>query len=539
MNHHREVPYRLLRCDSSLSVGDPDAGNLLVQGDNLLALKALLPYYAGKVKCIYIDPPYNTGNENWVYNDAVNSPEIRTWLQKAVGREGEDLTRHDKWLCMMYTRLQLLKEFLTYDGIFFVSIDNNEVHNLRLLLDEVFGVKNFLSCIANVNNPKGRSDDKHIPTAHEYVLVYKNNNAPILYGWKPEAKVLKRYNKIDNKGKRYREIDLRKTGDEDRKEDREDMFYYFYYNKKTSDFFPVKEKRKLKDYIEIVPLKEDGSLGRWRWGIETAHKQKDALLPKVMPFRKVWSVFEKDYLDENERVKPTSAWTKKDFNSERGTEQFLELGFNKEDFPKPKPTGLLSHILEFATSKSDIILDSFAGSGTTGHAVFQLNKADGGNRQFILVEMDENIARNITAQRIKRVIKGYETQPALGGGFKYCTLAEPLFDEKGNIHEKVTFPDLAAHVFFTETGQPIPKRATEKTPLLGLYNGTAVYLLYNGVLGDKQPNDGNVLTNDVLRNLPSHDGAKVIYGTACRLSPQRLKRENIIFRQTPYEIRTR
>jgi hypothetical protein len=171
--------------------------------------------------------------------------------------------------------------------------------------------------------------------------------------------------------------------------------------------------------------------------------------------------------------------------------------------------------------------------------MLKLNKQDTGNRQFILVEMDEKICLDVTAKRVSLAISGYGDNAGLGGGYRYCTLAEPLFDEKGNIHEKVTFTDLAAHVFFTETGQPIPKRVTGKTPLLGVYNGTAIYLLYNGVLGDKQPSSGNVLTGEVLSNLPPHNGVKVVYGTACRLSPQRLKRENVIFRQTPYEIRTR
>ncbi len=568
-NHHRQVPFHLLKEVPELSVGDPGSGNLLVEGDNLLALKALLPYYAGQVKCIYIDPPYNTGNEKWVYNDNVNSPEMLEWLGKAVGKEAEDLSRHDKWLCMMYTRLQLLRTFLTEDGIVFVSIDNNEVHHLRVLFDDVFGTRNFVSCIANINNPKGRSDDKHIPTAHEYILVYKKSSDPALYGWKPEEKILKRYNKMDTDGKPYREIDLRKTGDEDRKEDREDMFYYFYFNKKTADLIVAKEKKTLRDYIEIVPLKEDGSLGRWRWGIETATNNKGVLLPKLMPVRKVWTVFEKDYLDKDERVKPTSAWTKKQFNSERGTEQFLELGFSKEEFPKPKPTGLVKHILEFATNKSDLILDSFAGSGTTAQAVMQLNKEDGGNRRCILVEMDSNICRNVTAERLRRISQGYkntkgEDVAGLGGGFRFATLGEPLFDERGNIRKTVKFPDLARHVYFTETGEPLPNDSLRKTtqnkwitafagmtaggkpgisekaysPLIGICNGIAVYLLYNGILKDKTPDGGNVLTTAVLSHLPKHDGPKVIYGTACRIGPERLRRENITFKQLPYKIKT-
>ena len=189
-----------------------------------------------------------------------------------------------------------------------------------------------------------------------------------------------------------------------------------------------------------------------------------------------------------------------------------------------------------------MILDSFAGSGTTGHAVMQLNKEDGGNRRFILVEMDENICRNVTAERLKRVCNGYtkpngERVEGLGGGFRYCELGEPLFAADGSIRKEVSFSDLARHVFFTETGEPLPSDVTGKSPLLGISKGTAVYLLYNGILGDKTPRGGNVLTSEVLSMLPPNDGLRVVYGTACRLSPNRLKREGIVFRQIPYEIR--
>src|SRR5436190_2185744 len=164
VNHHRQVPYRLVHCDKSKSIGDPDAGNLLVHGDNLEALKALLPYYAGKVKCIYIDPPYNTGNENWIYNDNVNSPEIRAWLEKTVGKEGEDLSRHDKWLCMMYPRVALLREFLTEDGAILVSIDDNEVHRLRLMMSEIFGSQNEIATVVWEKGKKG--DAKFFSVTH-------------------------------------------------------------------------------------------------------------------------------------------------------------------------------------------------------------------------------------------------------------------------------------------------------------------------------------------------------------------------------------
>ncbi len=213
-------------------------------------------------------------------------------------------------------------------------------------------------------------------------------------------------------------------------------------------------------------------------------------------------------------------------------------------FITPKPVRLIKRILEIASDKDSLVLDSFVGSGTTGHAVMQLNKEDGGNRQFILVEMDENICRNVTAERLKRVCSGY-TKPSgeqiegLGGGFRYCELGEPLFAADGSIRKEVRFPDLARHVFFTETGEPLPSDVTEKSPLIGVSKGTSVYLLYNGILGDRTPRGGNVLTSEVLKDLPPGDGARIVYGTACRLSPNRLKREGVIFRQIPYEIRVR
>lgn len=177
LNHHKEAPFHLLKCDPDLSVGEPESGNLLVQGDNLLALKALLPYYAGQVKCIYIDPPYNTGNEKWVYNDNVNSPEIKEWLGNVVGRESDDLSRHDKWLCMMYPRLRLLKKMLSRDGLFAVSIDDNEVSFLGVLLDEIFGAKNRLACAPWLAEPSGGKEKTGLRGGHEYLLIYHNGDS--------------------------------------------------------------------------------------------------------------------------------------------------------------------------------------------------------------------------------------------------------------------------------------------------------------------------------------------------------------------------
>ncbi|MFM6136848.1 MAG: site-specific DNA-methyltransferase, partial [Sphaerospermopsis kisseleviana] len=309
-------------------------------------------------------------------------------------------------------RLFLARQLLRDDGVIFVSIDDHEVHNLRLLMNEIFGEENLLGNIANINNPKGRSDDKFIATAHEYLLVYaKNKNYTYWNGFEPDEKVLVRYNKEDEKGK-FREIDLRKTGDEDLKEDRPEMFYYFYYNSDNEDIIITKEKQDLENYHEIIPVREDGKLGRWRWGFDTAKDNFIKLKCRYMPNRKIWGIFEKDYLDDRSLLKPPSAWTYTNVNSERGTEQFTSLGFEKEIFSKPKPIGLIHRALTLATSQNDLVLDFFAGSATTAQAVLDLNHEDGGNRKFILVQLPEKTGNpdyptiaDISKERTRRSIQ--------------------------------------------------------------------------------------------------------------------------------------
>ncbi|MDO8631681.1 MAG: site-specific DNA-methyltransferase, partial [Phycisphaerales bacterium] len=273
----------------------------------------------------------------------------------------------------------------------------------------------------------------------------------------------------------------------------------------------------------------------------------------------------KTFLSESEGNSAWTWWANDEVgHTQEAKKEIVAILGEDQLFDTPKPVRLVRRILEIATDRDSLVLDSFAGSGTTGHAVLDMNKADGGSRRFILVEMDEDICRSVTAQRLSRVIEGRPSNnregpdtviPALGSGFRFCTLGEPLFDEAGNIGESVKFCDLAAHVFFTETGSPLPKRPRRingshdphpssplkkgegYSPLLGVHDGTAIYLLFNGVMGDRRANGGNVLTTEVLRKLPGHDGPKVIYGEGCRLGKARLKREGIVFRQVPYEIK--
>lgn len=537
INHHQDVPYRLLEHKYGFDNGEQSdrettSGNKIVHGDNLEALKSLLPEYEGKIKCIYIDPPYNTGNESWVYNDNVNHPKIKKWLGQVVGKEGEDLSRHDKWLCMMYPRLKLLHKLLADDGAIFISIDDNEQANLKLLCDEIFGPGNFLACISNVSNPKGRSDGKFIASAHEYVIAYKKA-IPEVYGWDPDEKITRRYNKKDANGK-YREIDLRKTGDNDLREDRPNLFYFFYFNPKSNHLYCTRREEVKDGYIKIIPKRKDGLEGNWRWGIESAEANIDKLIARVMPTRNEYSVFEKDYLTDKKKVTPTSAWTKKEFNSERGSEIFIKLGFSKSDFPRPKPCGLLEHIIKYITKDNDIILDSFAGSGTTAHAVLNLNKEDGGNRKFILVEMEE-YSDSITAERVRRVINGYgEGKSAVegtGGAFDYYDLGEPLFKDRHRLNESVPFVKLKDYIYYTETGLAITKSEDDDSPYFLGVNQNCAYYLYH------KPGETTTLDYDFLATVKVKAEQYIIYAGSCLLPLDFLKENNIIFKKVPRDIR--
>ncbi|MBE0540546.1 MAG: site-specific DNA-methyltransferase [Verrucomicrobia bacterium] len=565
VNHHHQVPFHLLKDVPELACGQPGDGNLIVQGDNLVALKALLPYYAGQVKCIYIDPPYNTGDESWVYNDNVNSPVISEWLGKTVGKEGEDLSRHDKWLCMLYPRLALLRLFLRRDGVIFVSMDETEAGYLRLLMDDIFGRENALGSLVWKRRSSSAMRGTPLSVDHEYVFCYACEVGQArLYGLE---KGLESYPNEDERG-RFASTDLTVGMGRDARPNQ----FYPITNPRTGRVYQPNPERVWRFYPET--MQEVIAKGLIIW-------------PDDFPERRMERPRYRTYFDPNtEKPKPVSSWIETPTAAANASSEAVEWdvtilssGMNQEggkvlqqilgtkSFAYPKPVSLVTSLVQAATRSGDLILDSFGGSGTTGHAVLNSNKADGGNRRFILVEMESKIARDITAERVKRVAQGYtnakgEQVEGLGGGFRFCELGEPLFDERGQIKPSVRFADLARHVYFTETGEPLPDLVGDDvrslssnpsgkeslrlltsfptknwSPLLGVCRGVGIYLLFNGILGDKSANGGNILTRSVLAQLPKFDGQKVIYCAGCLLGKDRLQAERIIVRQTPYEIK--
>jgi adenine-specific DNA-methyltransferase len=537
VKHHNDVPYRLLEPVPALSLpsptgkeaeGEPDIdpyqGNLIVQGDNLQALKALLPHYGGKVKCIYIDPPYNTGNEGWAYNDNVNSPEIRRWLGEVVGKEGDTLDRHDRWLCMMYPRLMLLRQFLRDDGAIFVSIDDNEVASLRLLMDEIFGSGNF---IANFiwEKRKNRENRKAISIRHDHVIAYAKRLESTTKNFKPlpmNTDALSRYNNRED--------------DDPRGPWKSDPATAQAGHGTKSQFYTLTSPNGKKHeppsgrcwvYTEVV-MNEAIADNRIWFG------KSGNNVPRI-----------KTFLNEKNRglTPETILFAKDASTNEEAKNNLKEIFSGQSLFETPKPIELIQQFLRMCTANDDIVIDSFAGSGASAHAVLKQNAEDGGNRRFILVEMDEGIARNVTSERVRRVAQGYtnakdQAVEGLGGSFHFCRLGQQLFDARGHIDPNVRFGDLARFVWFQETGQPLSAPGRKGwSPLLGVHRGRAVYLLYNGVLKDRAIDGGNVLTSPLLAELPAHDGPRVVYGARCVIGADRLRRLDITFKQLPYDLR--
>ena len=450
-------------------------------------------------------------------------------LGKTVGKEGETLDRHDRWLCMMYPRLALLKQFLQDDGAIFVSIDDNEVQALRYVMDEIFGTNNFVINLIwqKMDSPSSNAFNRPFSNYHDHTIVYVRNARKAVFNQLSKPDILKAFPEIDELDRRIRLRQLRKNGKSARRQDRPTMWY------------PITAP----DGTKIMPIHPDeGWEGRWTVSEDTFKRLNTSgeIRWKKRPYG--WMAYTVEFAPENP-ITPTPSILSDVGQNRQAKAQLNEILGTAHGFDTPKPIGLVERIIQIATRPNDIVLDSFSGSGTTAHAVLKQNAEDGGNRRFILVEMEPHIARNVTAERVRRVAEGYtnakgEPVTGLGGGFRYCELGEPLFDENGKIRDSVSFADLARHVYFTETGEPLLSDSVPDTPLIGMHHGISIYLLYNGILGDQSTSGGNVLTRAVLAQLPPFDGPKIIYCAGCLIGSDRLQAERILYiRQTPYEIK--
>lgn len=577
INHHHDVPFRVLEHQYGFRADNPDdksethSGNKIIHGDNLEALKALLPEYEGKIDCIYIDPPYNTGEEKWIYNDNVNDPHIKKWLGNVVGVENEDFSRHDKWLCMMYPRLTMLKALLKKDGVIFISIDDNEFSNLRILCDSIFGKNNFVATFV-WQKRYSRENREAIGDVHEYVLLYAMDK------------------------KKFKEI---------------------------RNLIPMNPRQ-----AKVYKNPNNDPKGRWRpvpMTAQAGHATKDQFYPIVAPGGKVhyppegrcWAVAESTYkklLDEGRiyfgangnsqpniirylsEVEGVVPWTwlphEEVGNTDIAKKEIYSILGKDIDFDTPKPTSLIQRLLQIATKEDSLILDSFAGSGSTGHAVLKLNKEDNGNRKFILIELMD-YANTITAKRVKHAINGYsykgeikediyskkltpknilqaetllaeaqqmielnqdnyeeigkpkiednclkvigtkiytDQMEGLGGAFDYYELGAPLFNDDETLNEEVGEKRIREYIYYTETREHLTREQDEAYPyLLDYHNDTGYFFYY-------KRGELTTLSHDTLSIVPEKANHYVIYADICTISKEQLAKLNISFKKIPRDI---
>lgn len=488
-----KTPYRLLQPVQNLSYGEQDAPNMLIQGDNLEALKALLPYYGGQVKCIFIDPPYNT---------------------KSAFEHYDDNLEHAQWLSMMYPRMVLLRELLAEDGSIWVTLDDNEAHYFKVMCDEIFGRSNFLANVVWQSKDTPGNNATGIAETHNHLLVYRKSPQFTPNLLERDEKQRAYYSNPD-KDKRGDWLAAPLTRAEHRDRD-----YYALTNPMGRQVMPPKGSSWRRPPEKLQQLLADNRV--W-WG-----KSGDAEFP-----------MEKKFLKEAKAGVVSKTWWPYEFagSTRNASSEIKALFEGRKVFDTPKPEKLIYRVLEMATKEGDLVLDTFLGSGTTTAVAHKMR------RQWIGVEVGEH-AKEISYPRMQKVIDGEQGGISTsvewdgGGGFQFYKLGPKVFDDRGRINPDIKFEHLAVHVWFAETGSARSTRAM-KSPLLGVHNGTAYYLLYNGILGDETLSGGNMLTLKVLGGLPSHAGPKVIFGAGTNLTKDRLRSLGITFKQTPYDIRAR
>lgn len=568
VNHHLEVPYRVLERKYSFDENgqtetDNGSENMIIHGDNLEALKSLLPQYEGRVKCIYIDPPYNTGNEGWVYNDNVNDPHIKEWLHKTVGKEGEDLSRHDKWLCMMYPRLKLLQKLLAEDGVIFISIDDTEYANLKLICDEIFGSNCFVSNISWQRTYSTRNDSKGIVNEVEHIVVYSKQP-----GWNPNklprtAEMDDRYKNPDNDVKPWKSSDAFAPDSVAH----QGMVYGVQHPITGKIIYPPNGRHWSFGQEQVLEIMrgwasyelqdiDDAEIRAVLCGVDKEQVRKDvkAIMLSV-PLEQAahhaeevykrghWPIYcfsnngrggirRKTYLESVGGKLPTNFWPFSETgHTDEAKKEMLAIFDGKATFDTPKPHRLIEFVLKVAGSKDSLILDSFAGSGTTAHSVLNMNKADGGHRKFILVEMGD-YADSITAERVKRVIHGYgEGKNAVegtGGNFSFYELGEPLMN--GDVlNENVGVDKIREYVYFTDTKTQLPDAHPDEPYFMGVHVNSAYYFYY-----EKQ--SVTTLNRQFLHTVKTKADAYVIYADLCTLGEAELEKYHITFKKIPRDI---
>ena len=576
-NHHLTVPFRPLEMHADKGIGDARLdGNLIVHGDNLHALKALLPMYAGKVDCIFIDPPYNTGNEGWAYNDNVNSPMIREWLSaNPIGLE--DGLRHDKWLCMMWPRLKLLHELLAEDGSFWMTLDDNEFHNARSVLDEIFGAQNFVATISWQNKVSPANDARFFSDDYDFLICYaKNKENFSVTGLERGDDQQVYFSNPDNdtRGPWNSATYTCNKSDIERP-----SLYYPIINPHTGE--EVWPSKSAVWRFSREKHEELASDGRLYWGVNG-----NAERPRL-----------KLYLSEAGDITPRTVWAYKEVGHTQGAMMALTAIMGAGAFPTPKPVELIGRIIRIAANDPEaLILDSFAGSGTTAHAVLTANARDGGNRRFIMVE-GESYADTLTAERMRRVINGYsftgtqreellrepltfsklrnantllekvqgietldgpkydriaktvrdgalivtgerdvaEVTSGLGGSFTYCTLGEPI--EMDAILSGEALPDTAAMaglLWHTATATPLAPDAVTEAPeigegvaRLGTFAGRTYWLFYRPDLNWLKSAEAALSLSKARAIAATGPGNHLVFAPAKFVSRELLTRERI------------
>jgi adenine-specific DNA-methyltransferase len=534
INHHMDVPFKVLEHSYGFDNGtqseqETKSGNKIIHGDNLEALKSLLPEYEGKIKCIYIDPPYNTGNEGWRYNDSVNDPKIKKWLGETVGKEGDDLTRHDKWLCMMYPRLKLLYKLLSRDGLIFISIDDNEYQNLKYICDEIFGRMNFITNFTWRTD--GNFDNQaKIKINHEYILCYsKDSNLfehpkvvdPNIPDGSKLFKTEIRNTVVKNGPKNpISEIKLPIgfPSDIENGEIKQRINAWPHY--KTDAIikdFKLTNEVVVESGWSAKGILEEFIKGGFKPVKDSKGQDTTFIISKAGAIENIKSRAEASHVVSSL------------FNMGSTQNMSSELKKMGVDFDYPKSLTLIQHLISIVNGEKFIVLDSFAGSGTTAHAVLNLNKKDGRDRKFIIIEMMDYV-ENITSARVKHVIKGYSDMKGTGGRFDFYELGPPMFLEDGNLNELIGVEKIRQYIYYTETKTPLSETKHEDNPhFLGKHHDTGYYFHY-------EQDEVTNLDHAFLATMKTKAEQYVIYADNCLLTKDFMTKHSIIFKKIPRDI---